>query len=305
MEFVKRACKCVVFIGGKTEMGQFIPYGTGFLISKFTDDSFEIQFDYVVTCVHVVDIAESKIWIRVNLIDGGSEIIETLKDSWFLNRDNDIAILSRYFSNDTFDVARIIEQDFVTNDVLIRMEVEPGDETFTVGLFTSHEGFIRNMPIVRMGNIAAIPKEKVLIDIGYREAYLVESRSIGGLSGSPVFLLLGAGIRGEPESSVGSFLLGMMQGRLNTTDANDVVGGDSITDTINTGIGVVIPVDIIRDTINHPHLIAQREDTVKKLKKESHYRPCATSPSNQENPQHKEDFNSLVSAATKKKPRDD
>ena len=43
--------------------------------------------------------------------------------------------------------------------------------------------------IVRTGNIASMPEEAVdLGSSGSQEVYLVESRSIGGLSGSPVFL---------------------------------------------------------------------------------------------------------------------
>jgi hypothetical protein len=58
------------------------------------------------------------------------------------------------------------------------------------------------------------------------------------------------------------------------------------------------------NVINQPILVSQREKTVEQLKKKSHYRPTAAIPDT-ENPQHKEDFNSLVSAAAKKKPQDD
>ena len=51
----------------------------------------------------------------------------------------------------------------------------------------------RNFPIVRTGHIAMMPDEKIpKVKIGDWEgnadAYLIESRSIGGWSGSPVFV---------------------------------------------------------------------------------------------------------------------
>ena len=66
-----------------------------------------------------------------------------------------------------------------------------GDEVFVVGLFRHRHGTQRNIPIVRVGNLAALTEEKVATnDFGLVDAYLIEARSIGGLSGSPVFLNL-------------------------------------------------------------------------------------------------------------------
>ena len=59
---------------------------------------------------------------------------------------------------------------------------------FSVGLFTKYFGRSNLIPIVRTGNIAMMPKEKVpLGSFGLTDAYLIEGRSIGGLSGSPIF----------------------------------------------------------------------------------------------------------------------
>ena len=48
-----------------------------------------------------------------------------------------------------------------------------------------------NLPIVRLGAIAAMPGEYIKTDWGCLRAYLIEARSIGGLSGSPVFIRVG------------------------------------------------------------------------------------------------------------------
>jgi hypothetical protein len=57
-------------------------------------------------------------------------------------------------------------------------------------LYTSHYGHARNAPVVRIGHLAALPEEKVMTDVGYVHAYLIECHSIAGLSGSPVYLTI-------------------------------------------------------------------------------------------------------------------
>lgn len=307
MLLIERALKCVVFIGKVNDPDgfspTFAPYGTGFLFSVFYED---IRFDYIVTCHHIINLIEGdKVWVRINLKDGGSNTVGVSKDSWISDPIQDISVLSKPIG-ELADVTRIVERDIITKEVLKKFEIRPGELTFLVGLFTSHYDTTHNVLIVRMGNIAALPKEPILIDVGYVRGYLVETRSIGGLSGSPVFLNISSwgSLIGIKDYHVECMFLGMMLGRLNTTDENDVVGGDSISDAINTGIGVVIPAEVIFNMLNQSDFIAQREDTVKELKKKTHYRPCAVTPK-PDNPQHKEDFNSLLSAAVEKKPPTD
>lgn len=263
MEFIERARKCVVFIGGKNEHGDFIPYGTGFFISIFYE---EIQFDYLITCNHILAIfpENGETWIRVNLKTGNSELKPFRKKEWLLDTKQDIAILPCHFSTDTYDVTHIIEKDFATKESIIYPELYAGEITYLVGLFTSHYGSVHNIPIVRMGCIAAMLDELIHTDTGYVKAYLIESRSIGGLSGSPVFLYhrLSDSPYPLPEDSLESYFLGMMRGRFNVKEETDVVKGDSEADAINTGIGIVVPVDIILENLNQSVLITQREDTV-------------------------------------------
>jgi hypothetical protein len=58
-----------------------------------------------------------------------------------------------------------------------------------VGLFTRFTGTTHLIPIVRTGNVAMMPRDRLPIaGFGEMEAYLAEGRSIGGLSGSPVFV---------------------------------------------------------------------------------------------------------------------
>jgi hypothetical protein len=70
-----------------------------------------------------------------------------------------------------------------------------------------------------VGNLAALSEEKISIGSGKEiEGYLIEARSIGGLSGSPVFLNLGSvrSIGGQVKHALGIptriFLLGLIHG---------------------------------------------------------------------------------------------
>jgi hypothetical protein len=79
-----------------------------------------------------------------------------------------------------------------------------------------------------------------------------------------------------------------------------------------SGLTCVIPAQRILDLLNIPQLIEKRskgDDRLERYYQEHGYPPepeTATEPiPDSDNPQHKEDFNSLVTAAAKKKPQDD
>jgi hypothetical protein len=77
---------------------------------------------------------------------------------------------------------------FVKEESFDAKGIGVGDEVFIVGLFSKVIETTHVMPIIRIGNVAMIPKEKIPGGNRLIDAYLIESRSIGGLSGSPVFV---------------------------------------------------------------------------------------------------------------------
>ncbi|MEO6887988.1 MAG: hypothetical protein ABI456_02820 [Ktedonobacteraceae bacterium] len=86
-----------------------------------------------------------------------------------------------------------------------RPEITIGDETYTVGLYSLVPGRNDNVPVVRVGNVAMMPGEPIRCgDNMDRELYLIEMRSIAGLSGSPVFAF-------SPVTRT-IFLIGMIHG---------------------------------------------------------------------------------------------
>lgn len=159
----------------------------------------------------------------------------------------------------------MIPEDLFCTDEIIRLDkIGVGDEISITGLFAYHQGQRRNAPIVRIGNIAALPDEQVKTRFGpYSasiDAYLIEARSIGGLSGSPVFVHLPPlDGRRRPESKP-AYLLGLMHGHWDVNlSSTDAVMTDSLrSDAVNVGIGIVVPAKKILELINGPELMAKR-----------------------------------------------
>lgn len=156
------------------------------------------------------------------------------------------------------------EAAFATHEKIRDFDIGVGDEVNVIGLFTEFVGFTKHCPIVRTGNIAMMPSDKLPVDGGEMDVYLAEGRSIGGLSGSPVFVRhtvrIGgmADAKGEPQYVAGvgrSHLLGLMRGHWDLP-----IGVHSQqAEAVNMGISIVVPAHKILEVLYHPELVALRE----------------------------------------------
>jgi hypothetical protein len=164
-----------------------------------------------------------------------------------------------------------------TPAVIKDVKIGVGDEVIVAGLFRSHYGRQSNVPIVRVGNVAMLDGEPVKAKNGsYVDAYLIEARSIGGLSGSPAFVHLPAIRTIEGKTDLFGqkpfyqvYLLGLMHGHFDVEDLNlDVVLDDArdASSGIHSGIGVVIPVEKIIETVMQSKLIEARTKIVHESK---------------------------------------
>lgn len=155
-------------------------------------------------------------------------------------------------------------------------EIGVGNEVFLIGLFHRHYGQKNNIPIVRVGNICAMPGEKINTARGPADAYLIEARSLGGLSGSPVFLPLGTrrtmtGLVMTPGQMQRYYLLGVIHGHFDVSES-DLVDellstGDALKpQSVNMGIAVVVPIEKVIEVIRQPK-IAALDELAKKQKK--------------------------------------
>jgi hypothetical protein len=181
--------------------------GTGFLVGVELGG---ILFLYLVTAHHVAKALNnySDAVARVNDIDGNPYTVsipqersfEALPTAWHRHNDLSVDLTVRVFLPDEYDrsTKRSIGHGsaYVPEAMFIReMQFEGntgigiGDEIFIAGLFHFVYGKQSNSPIIRIGNIAMLPNERVYSrEYGFMEAYLIEARSLGGISGSPVFV---------------------------------------------------------------------------------------------------------------------
>jgi len=197
----------------------------------------------------------------MNFADGWDCVSTDLQD-WKFHPDSeriDVAICQLNIPEHA-DHKAVPVDAFVTIDIMRNENIGPGDDVFLTGLFVEHAGKRKNVPIIRAGNIAAMPEEPVTTDWkGEMDAVLVESRSIGGLSGSPVFVHSGI-MRNRTISSKPKFwLLGLMHGHWDLrTDGVDATEEDSMYgDRVNMGIAIVVPVEKIVETLFQKHFTEQ------------------------------------------------
>jgi hypothetical protein len=231
---------------------------------------------YVVTakhCVQPFDHLENgpfhKTWLRVNMRHAGSMHLEIPPEEWVCHQTADVAVLPLALNMHTFDYLYYPVRSGATAEFIKRHSVTPGEDVFITGLLISHPGKSRVLPIVRVGNIAAFPGDPIHLMTGEDSAYLVEVRSLGGLSGSPAFvhlLPLHAGATGNvglTPAGIGTagrtYLMGLVHGFFPTTK-NDPDGiGEWAEEPLNTGISVVVPLDRVLDILDSPAFVEQRE----------------------------------------------
>ncbi len=322
--------KCVVLIG-VSPAGSFIPIGTAFIV---TVDEGGHRFDHIVTALHNLEMIQGNVAeLRVNTRDNKSTIVQTQKDKWVCHPDHDpkrryidVAVLPVGWTGHPgtgMANTALAEDSFLSKELQSHLQIEPGEPVVTIGLLTSHYGEVHNLPVARVGNIALMRSGDDLVPTnhGYMDAHLVECRSIGGLSGSPVFVQIAPHriLDGKIVQSSGfkmAYLFGVMQGHYMTREPNDIASDTpderdrASLDSLNTGIAVVVPIDKVVETIYQPFLLDWRKQSVRDQRARSGHTddsahvPRASNLSQAaepsvENPDHLEDFTSLLSAAVK------
>jgi hypothetical protein len=244
---------------GLEENGIIKPRATAFYaVVPFAHDR-RIGRGYLVTAKHNVQKAAGRqLFVSINKQKGADRTAEWLPldvTTWFdhpVDQAADIAVADwrpegvhqgSYFG--------ILTDAFLGGTGPADFEVGEGMTTATIGLFHYHPGVERHTPLVRIGSLAARPKDRVKTSLGDAEAYLIEARSVGGLSGSPVFLR---------EETFNGFqrhsLLGLIQGHY---DWKDEVA-ENEWQPIHTGIAVVTPSTKILETLQRPECVATRTE---------------------------------------------
>lgn len=287
--------KCAVFLGYREAQGREVTIGaTAFFVSVKAQDEAETM--YLVTAAHVLDEIKSRtkgkgcsvdgqVVIRANA-RGGAVVLEPVHaDSWHRHATDktvDAAAIpwedAKGAIEDDFDFDYLDETMVVTPQRIIENGIGVGDPVYTVGLFQQFHGTMRNVPVVRFGLLAAMREERVATDalVQDRDVYLVDARSTGGVSGSPVFLTPD-GTRPVPTYSGGVFhgvptmlgWLGLMFGHWDTQALGMKKDPAEVT-KINTGIGIVVPSDKIMEVLNQDALRLPRMEKKRQQQAQNH-----------------------------------
>jgi hypothetical protein len=321
----EQAQKCVVFFGvpshkttGAIEYG-----GTGFLVGVKQDDG---VFTYLVTARHNADEldkwADTGFTIRANLKGGGSVSIPVEKAQWARHPDDQVDLAATPFRLATnFDVAY-----FSLESIVPQTEVIPGDVVSVVGLFRLLAGSNKNVAVVHTGNVAAMPDPSERLPIrntatGKRidvQGYLIQVPSLSGLSGAPIFLHESISLTGlvTPEGLTakgfaGVKIVGVYVGAWDARPGEVLSADKDLSGEVRVpvSIGVAVPGERIIELIKeHPVLKKKREDLLRKIRDAKSAKMdsgFSAPPATDENPKHREDFNSLVDVAGRKQKQDD
>lgn len=258
---------CVVFVGYRGADDAVHLGGTAFSVT-IPLGILEYHTKYIVTARHVIEFVrvhstDRHVHLRLNTPSDGPRWVQLPLDGWTCHASEDIAIFPWAPDDEIFDYYSIHIESFMSEETVKGWGIGIGDEVFFPGLFVNHYGASRNIPIVRTGTIAAMPGELINTGMGPMKAMLVEARSIGGLSGSPVFVNAG-GVREDPQTSKYKMMArsqfvfgGLMHGHWNVHRVDAVTSLDD--EVVNMGVGIVVPSWTIKEMLESPEFEMDRQ----------------------------------------------
>lgn len=278
--------------------------GSGFLIGVAADNN-DGWYLYAVTNRHVIEGIKNKsskeCGVRFNTKDNKTDVVPIPVERWIYHPDGDDLAVCLLKPSTNWNYGFITEDwllrdEFIRGDifsdwnspptVIIDMEKNGdeekwkevhqmgiGDETITVGRFIKHAGTTLNYPVVRKGHIAMLPFEPIQ-QAGRdfkQDSFLVETYSIGGFSGSPVFVQTACNVRNKTPTSNGTafqqkmFLLGIDWGHFDFE--GDLI--DPQTGEVKTPSGMmcVVPAWKLQELLHTTELVMQRKELDKEVKK--------------------------------------
>jgi hypothetical protein len=209
------------------------------------------------------------------------------------------------------DIISVAVGQLATEQLLEKMDVGIGDEVYSTGLFTPAPGTARNVPIVRQGNIAMMPGEQIQTELGFADVYLVEARSLGGVSGAPVFVrptidFKTTDSKGKPRAAfaagLGFMLLGLMHGHwdIRESDMNKAFFDHDRKRGVNMGIAIVVPASKILETIYQEELVAIRREGERLATRRMVPGTDSAKPKSEESTFTKDAFESALKKASRK-----
>jgi hypothetical protein len=283
--------QCVGFLGAPSadDPEEIVVRGTVFFVSVPSEMRPESRrYEHLVTAHHCLNrVGALPLSVRLNAFTATADRVATdipIGDAldWFTHPTDgeqdalpvDVAVLPWKADHTAFEY-RCVPVDLLLTDEMSAGADEDGthiglgDEVCIPALFTRGTGRRLNLPSVRMGALALMPTEPVRTRSGAveidMEAYLIEARSLGGLSGAPVFVraAMDGGVSREMQ------LLGLMHGHWDPPPGaiHDAVTDAAMTgeetgkekaEAVTRGIGLVVPAKKIREALFQAELVDLR-----------------------------------------------
>jgi len=279
---------CVAFLGVDTEAG-FSAYGTCFFMQVIEDD---MAFVYAITASHVIANASGDaISVRVQRRSGSPRSFRTLKSDWIEHPDKtvDISVYPVDWTkldadDDLYVVALTAPSITMREKDAERYGFGIGSDLFIPSAFTAALGEKQNIPVVRFGHVAAMAIEPIRLASPKRPAYLIETRSLGGMSGSPIMFHIDPARKGrrqpfKREADTGLliapyFLVGILKGTWSSQYVDDFIRTENIDSDaeFNSGLSVALPAIDILEAIYQPCLCEQRRETVEAIRKSTGFK---------------------------------
>lgn len=238
--------------------------GTGFFLPVPTSQTNRVAV-YAVTNRHVIkkhDKPTIREWKKAQKFG----YVDTERDEWHCGEIDDLAVrlMGQYQPGTLAPLDADFSDWLASPDHLEQRLIGIGDEVFMMSRFSPIIGKEKNRPTVRFGYISRLPDEPIEHDGKMCEAFLVEMRSIGGCSGSPVLvhypsMQLTPSLR-IPETHR---FLGVDAGhfpyKVRGTIADPFVQGKEVVISTSSAMAVVVPAWKLRELLESPHVVAERD----------------------------------------------
>jgi Trypsin-like peptidase domain len=260
--------ECVCFLCVDARDGDILhkkECATGFFVAVPIDSQYGTV--YLVTARHVLEESRAlgPLFAKINLASGGVQYVPVPQESWSSHESTDVALI-RFSKVKDGRYLPLLLSVLADDNYLSSLPVEPGDEIFSIGLFKAYSGEEQAEPIARCGHVA-LGLKRIPVKLNSAtspakvDAYLIETKSWGGESGSPVFHCKWPNSPMMQISSTSPGMIGLLQGHFDLTaktTKEDTLG-------VNSGIGIVIPAKAIRDLLNYPSVLQWRVDQKQKI----------------------------------------
>lgn len=315
---------CVFFLFRPSGTG---PEGTGFIVARKSRMWPTLTHYYAISNEHMVRGPKAAPVIRLSGERGSPIPLRT--DQWRISQTGDdlaAADITDYVKQAADLVTVVPENLFVTPEFITSHEIDIGEEVFMLGMLADNRAGPVNLVSARFGNVSQLADDKAPLrqeNKSWRSAHIMDMRSRTGFSGSPVFLyrtpngdltdlVEGKGFTITAIKNYFLKLMGVHYGQfpetielLRSRDPGAPITLES-TAKIPSSLTTVVPAWRITELLDHPDFVAERERWDVEHEAEAMSIPvpesASESPTTDENPQHKEDFTRLVSAAARTKP---